>query len=104
MSLSLALLAAQPAILEEEPWDALRVRIESGPLDVATFIERRAGCNHFSAEAGSVSPERQQQVNSLLKKLRCEDIETDELALRRAHHDKPDVQRLLDDTKDLMPW
>lgn len=102
--LVLLTLLAQPATLEEEPWEALRARIETSPQDVATFIERRTGCNHFWSEAGSRYAERERQIQGMLKELRCNDLPADERALRKMHRDKPDVARLLDETKDLMPW
>ena len=102
--LLVALLAAQAAQLVEDDWDHLRPRIELAPQDVSKFIERRTGCNHFGGEVGSGDPGRENQVQDMLKKLRCNELASDERALRNAHRDKPDVLKLLDDTVDLMPW
>jgi hypothetical protein len=84
-------------------FSALRIRIESAPQGVATFIERRTGCQHFWGEV-SGNPERDAQVHEALEELRCDDIEADERTLRKAHQGKPEVLKLLDDTTDLMPW
>jgi hypothetical protein len=89
---------------EDESWGTLRARIEVSPQDVAAFIERRAGCNHFWGEVGSDNPDREQQIQDTLREMRCWDLETDERALRKAHHYKAEVVKLLDDTADLMPW
>ena len=102
--LLVALLTAQAAELVEDDWDRLRPRIELAPQDVAKFIERRAGCNHFGGEVGSGDRGREKQVQDMLKKLRCSQLEMDERALRKVYSDKPDVLKLLDDTVDLMPW
>jgi hypothetical protein len=89
---------------DEETWESLRARIETSPQEVATFIERRTGCNHFWGEVGSGNAEREQQIGDALGELRCAELEADEDALRDAHHDEPEVLKLLDDTKDLLPW
>lgn len=102
--LLVALLATQAAELVEDDWDRLRARIELAPQDVATFIERRAGCNHFGGEVGSGDTERAQQVDAMLTELRCNAIETDERDLRAAHQHEPEVLKILDETLDLLPW
>lgn len=59
MMFAITLLAARPTPAEDEAWDHLKTRIELAPQEVATFIERRTGCNHFDGEAGSDYPERE---------------------------------------------
>jgi len=100
--LTTALLLA--TLADDDAWDKLRTRIESAPQEVATFIERRTGCNHFDGEAGSDYPERERQIQNVRRELRCDEIDVDERALRVTHRDKSEVLQLLDDTKDLMPW
>jgi hypothetical protein len=73
------------------------------PQEVATFIERRAGCNHFSGEE-SYDRQRAEEIGRALRKLRCTDIESDERALRQIYHSRPIILQLLDDTRDLLGW
>ena len=88
---------------EEEAWAALRIRIESAPQAVATFIERRAGCNHFLGEE-PYDPERAAQLRKALRELRCGRVERDQRRLIRTYRNRPDVVRLLKDTEDLLGW
>ncbi len=87
----------------DQDWDALRSRLESAPQAVATFIERRAGCNHFLGEE-RYDPERSREIDAALTKLRCLQQEGDELKLRRIYRAQPKVLKLLDDTKDILSW
>ena len=93
-----------PPAADDERWEQLKDRIESAPVDVATFIERRTGCNHFDGEVGSEYPERERMIQDERKKLRCDEIGADERALRKEHRRSPEVLLLLDDTKHLLPW
>jgi hypothetical protein len=87
----------------EDELQALRVRIESGPLKVAKFIERRAGCNHFTGEE-PYDPDRAAELDKAIRELRCARIDRDERALTRKYRDKPAILRLLKDTEDLSGW
>ena len=89
---------------DDEAWLRLKARIESAPQPVATFIERRTGCNHWDGEVGSDEPAREEQVQRARKELRCDQLELDERALRLKYRMRAEVLRLLDDTKDLEPW
>jgi hypothetical protein len=89
---------------DDEAWLKLKARIERAPQPIATFIERRTGCNHWDGEAGSDEPAREEQVQRARKDLRCNHLEADELELRTKYRMQADVLKLLDDTKDLMPW
>ena len=95
--------AYQQESLTEESWEKLKVRIESAPQDVATFIKRRAGCNHFGGETGSGDPEREQQVPEDVTKLRCNEVEADERSLQRAYREQPKVLDLLKETRGGVP-
>lgn len=98
----LVLLVAQTTPRDEH-WEQLKTRIQLAPHDVATFIERRTGCNHFNGEVGSSYPERERMVQDERKRLRCDQIEVDEQALRKKHRGKPAVVRLLKQTEHLLP-
>ena len=80
----------------------VKVRIESAPRDVAAFIDRRAGCNHFGGETGSGDPEREQQVLEAVTELRCDEIEADERSLQRAYREQSEVLDLLEQTRDVL--
>ena len=99
-----SLLLAQPSAAEDEAWQVLKARIESAPQDIATFIERRTGCNHFDGEAGSGYAEREKQVQAARTELRCDDIETDTRALEDKYGKQPALLQLLEETEDLLPW
>lgn len=103
MLLAFLLFAAQTTA-DDDRWEQLKARIELAPREVATFIERRTGCNHFDGEVGSGYPERERMVQDERKKLRCDEIASDERALRKKHHESPEVLTLLCDTKNLLPW
>lgn len=81
-------------------WDALRARIETSPPDVATFIERRAGCNHFYGEE-PYDHQRAEEIKRALRELRCASVDSDERDLRRKHRRQPVILQLLSDTRDI---
>src|SRR6266576_1526355 len=97
----LFLTAQSPA--DDYQWEQLKARIESAPQDIATFIERRTGCNHWDGEVNGSGDGRDQMVQKERRKLRCDQIDRDERMLRNQHRKSPGVLRLLDDTKDLPP-
>jgi hypothetical protein len=100
---ALALAFFQPGEGEDEAWQALRIRIESAPQEVATFIERRAGCNHFLGE-DAYDRERATEIRNALRELRCDRIARDERALRQTYGAQPVILRLLTDTETLNGW
>ena len=104
MTSVMLLLLAQPSPAEDQAWERLKARIESAPQEIATFVERRAGCNHFDGEVGSEYPERERQVQQARQELRCNNIESDTRAIQRKYKNTPDVLKLLDDTEHLRPW
>ena len=83
--------------------DALRTRVESAPQKVATFIERRASCNHFAGEE-PYDAERAAYLRKTLRELKCGRISRDERSLARAYRDRPEILQLLKDTEDLLGW
>lgn len=103
MLVAILLFAAQ-TLQDDDGWEHLRARIELAPQDVATFIERRTGCNHFEVEVGSGYPGRERMIQDERKKLRCDEIDADGQVLLKKYGKQPDVSQLLEDTKDLLPW
>ncbi len=100
----LALLAAAlTPPLADAVWQALRDRIESAPPQIAAFIERRAGCNHFLGEE-PYDRARRAEIEAALKELSCDRIDEDERSLRAAHSGRPAILELLTDTADITGW
>jgi hypothetical protein len=89
--------------VEPSAGDDLRARIDRSPQDVATFIDRRIGCNHWGGEGGTEYPERERQVRHALAALRCDRIDQDDRALRMKYRRKPQVLELLRETESLLP-
>jgi hypothetical protein len=83
--------------------EALRARVQDAPRKVATFIERRANCNHFAGEE-AYDAERGAYLKKTLRELRCRRISRDERRLAAAYRDRPVILRLLKDTEDLLGW
>jgi len=102
--LALAFMLMQQSALDDESWERLKARIELAPQEVATFIERRTGCNHWNGETGGGFREREEQVQSERRKLRCDYIVSDTQRLRRKYRRRADVLKLIADTADLEPW
>ena len=97
-------LVAAQTDADDARWEQLRDRIEAAPQSVATFIERRTGCNYWDGEVNGTGDGRDQTIQRERKKLRCAEIERDERMLRKKHRKHPAVLKLLDDTKELDPW
>jgi hypothetical protein len=104
MILALAFMLVQQSASDEESWERLKARIELAPQDVATFIERRTDCYHWNGEAGGGFREREEQVQSERRRLRCDYIASDTQKLRHKYRGRADVLELIADTADLEPW
>jgi len=100
----IVLIQATQITADGAAWEQLKARIEVAPRDVATFIERRTGCNYLAGEVGSDFAERERWLEGQQKKLRCDEIGANEQALEKKYRKNPDVAQLLQDTKDLLPW
>jgi len=98
------LLLAVPSAADDARWEQLHERIEAAPQPVATFIERRAGCNYWDGEVNGTGDGRDQTIQRERKKLHCDDIGRDERLLRKKNRKSPAVLKLLDDTRELGPW
>jgi hypothetical protein len=70
------------------------------PREVARFIERRTGCNHFAGEFNGDRSERDREVTKAMRELRCDRLEADEARLRRRHAAKPQVLNALTASRD----
>lgn len=95
---AVAVLALDAATAEQ-----LKTRVDQSPEDVATFIERRAACNHFLGEE-PYDRNRAAELAKAVRALRCDRLSRDEQRLRRTYRHQPAVQQLLSDTADLLGW
>ena len=98
---ALAALVAAPPPVDE--WEALRGRVEKAPREVAAFIERRAGCNHFLGEE-PYDEARSAEIEEALRELGCERLKDDEDALRSTYQQQDAILQLLTDTADATAW
>ncbi|HYI41090.1 MAG TPA: hypothetical protein VE053_12305 [Allosphingosinicella sp.] len=98
-SLTLALILISPDVASE----TLRARVGSAPRKVATFVERRANCNHFAGEEG-YDAERAAYLKKTIRELKCARLSRDERKLTRIYRDRPEILRLLKDSEDLLGW
>jgi hypothetical protein len=98
------LLVAVPSAADHARWEQFHDRIEAAPQPVATFIERRVGCNYWDGEVSGAGDGRDRTIQRERQKLHCDDIERDERQLRKKHRKSPAVLKLLDDTRELGPW
>lgn len=98
------LVQAAQITANDAAWEQLKARIELAPQDVATFIERRTGCNYLAGETGGHFAERERWLEGQQKKLQCDEIGANEQALQEKYRKNPQVAKLLQDTKDLLPW
>ena len=88
------------AVQVSDPADQNLARFGPLPRDVAAFIERRTGCNHFAGEFNGDRSARDHQVAKALRELRCDRLEADEARLRRRHLAKPQVPNALTASRD----
>jgi hypothetical protein len=102
MITAILLMAASPTA-DGNRWSQLQTAIEAAPKDLATFIERRTACNHWDGEVGSGYVGRERQIQNERKKLRCDNVEADERALRKEYRHSPALLKLLDETEDMPP-
>lgn len=68
------------------------------PADVARYIDRRRGCNHWLGEDG-YDAERAREIARVVKKLACTRIDGDEARLRRRHARSPQILKAMDDAR-----
>jgi hypothetical protein len=83
--------------------DPLVAKVETQPVTVRKFVERRASCNHFAGEEG-YDRERQRFLDRTVKELRCGDLERDEQVLRQRYAGSPDIIAILDQSEDMLAF
>jgi hypothetical protein len=62
------------------------------PADVAGYVMRRAGCNHWAGEEG-YDAARRAEINREEAALRCSQIDGDEAALTKRYGGRPQILR-----------
>jgi hypothetical protein len=99
------LMIASAAMAATDPMEArLQRAYRAAPRPVRSFLERRAGCNHWGGEE-AYDAERAQQIARAVRGLRCDRLEADERRLKRQYARSRRVRWLLSATRerDIMP-
>ena len=71
------------------------------PSDIATYAERRKGCNHFGGEE-PYDKARREEINRAVEKLNCRAIDSDEKALLRRYRHAPAQLKQISAAKDAL--
>jgi len=71
------------------------------PNEVATYIDRRVGCNYWSSEP-PYDAERAAEIKKVISDLRCQTLNRDEESLRSHYAKSPTVLNALDEAHDLI--
>lgn len=95
-ALTTLIAVAQPAGAEMQAID----RLKSGqPPDIASFIDRQVGCQHWSGEE-AYDAERATDIKKALRELKCQALARDERRLRTRYAKSPNALRALDQAHD----
>ena len=69
------------------------------PSSVFKYIDRQVMCNHWSGET-PYDEDRRQEINSVLKELKCNALASDEKRLVRKYKNKPAILKSIKDAKE----
>ena len=72
------------------------------PSDVASYVDRREGCNHWAGEEG-YDAARRAEINKAIDDLRCTALNRDEKALRHRYRHNPAVLDEIKKARDANP-
>jgi hypothetical protein len=72
----------------------LSCALAAAPRDVARYIDRRQGCNHWAGEEG-YDAARRAEINKAIDDLRCTALDRDGRVLRQHYRHNPAVLRAL---------
>jgi hypothetical protein len=72
------------------------------PRDVANYVDRREGCNHWAGEEG-YDAARRTEINKAIADLRCTALDRDERVLRHRYRHYPAVLRQIRKARDTYP-
>jgi hypothetical protein len=99
-AVTIALIAAMvvhTAMTRADPYrDALDKLTVGVPKDVASVIQRRVDCNHWTGEE-PYDKARARKIDRAVKQLKCDALEGDEAQLRKRYATDPKVIKALDD-------
>jgi hypothetical protein len=76
--------------------------IAATPRDVARYIDRREGCNHWAGEEG-YDAARRAEINKAIAELRCTALDHDEKDLRHRYRHNPAALRAIQKAHDAYP-
>ena len=71
----------------------------AAPGDVADYMQRRAGCNHWGGE-DPYDAARRAEIHAAMTELRCSHVDADEKALRTKCATSPAAISAIDFVKD----
>ena len=72
------------------------------PRDVARYIDRREGCNHWAGEEG-YDAARRAEIDKAIADLKCTTLDRDERTLRHRYRNNPAVLRQIKKARDVYP-
>ena len=72
------------------------------PPDIATYVQRRAGCNHWGGEE-PYDKARHDEINRAVAKLSCNTLDDDEKALLRRYRSTPALLQRIRAARDALP-
>jgi hypothetical protein len=91
-SLIAAFVIAVPTFAAAQP--ELETLQRGQPRDVARYLERSAGCNHWAGEE-AYDAERSAQIDQAIRDLRCTSLDRTKKVLRHRYAHSPKVLRAL---------
>lgn len=71
------------------------------PKPVKSFNQRQIDCTHWSGEE-PYDKERLKEINAAITKLKCNDLEKDEMKLQKKYQSRPDVVKSINKSKELV--
>lgn len=87
-------LLASSAVAQD--WSVKFKALKAGvPAEVATYMDRRSGCNHWTGEE-PYDAQRRADIEKAIAGLRCVSIDRDETDLRRRYATDPAVLAAMD--------
>ena len=69
------------------------------PSSVSKFIDRQVMCNHWSGEE-PYDKERLQEINAAADRLKCNDLNKDEIKLKKRYKSKPNIIKRINKAKE----
>ena len=81
-------------------FDADVLTLKKGmPNKVKKFIDRQIACNHWGGEE-PYDKERLQEINAAADRLKCNDLNKDEIKLKKRYKSKPNIIKRINKAKE----